>query len=283
MQTGLVRAAERERIELIVVDNKYQPKVAVKNAELLIRDGVDLVIEFQTDEAVAPAIASKYHEANIPLIAIDIPHPGATYFGANNYEAGLLAGRHLARWARRQWGGAVDEILLLELARAGLLPAARVRGVLAGIREVAPEAAGWHVVSIDGDGQFKTSLERVRRHLRESKAQHILVGAANDPSGLGAARAFLEAGRGDHCAIVGQNAEPDARAELRQPRTPFIASVGYFPEKYGAGLIRLALEILGHRPVPPAVFVKHQVVTRDNVDHFYPNDALMGVDMYAGF
>ena len=104
----------------------------MKNAELLIRDGVDLVIEFQTDEAVAPAIASKYHEANIPLIAIDIPHPGATYFGANNYEAGLLAGRHLARWARRQWGGAVDEILLLELARAGLLPAARVRGVLAG-------------------------------------------------------------------------------------------------------------------------------------------------------
>ena len=139
------------------------------------------------------------------------------------------------------------------------------------------------MVSIDGDGQFKTSLERVRRHLRESKAQHILVGAANDPSGLGAARAFLEAGRGDHCAIVGQNAEPDARAELRQPRTPFIASVGYFPERYGAGLIRLALEILGHRPVPPAVFVKHQVVTRDNVDHFYPNDALMGVDTYAGF
>ena len=283
VQTGLVRAAERERIELIVVDNKYQPKVAVKNAELLIRDGVDLVIEFQTDEAVAPAIASKYREANIPLIAIDIPHPGATYFGANNYEAGLLAGRHLARWARRKWSGAVDEILLLELARAGLLPAARVRGVLAGIREVAPEAAGWHVVSIDGDGQFKTSLERVRRHLRESKARHILVGAANDPSGLGAARAFLEAGRGDECAIVGQNAEPDARAELRQPRTPFIASVGYFPEKYGAGLIRLALEILGHRPVPPAVFVKHQVVTRDNVDHFYPNDALMGVDTYAGF
>src|SRR5688572_19253295 len=40
VQTGLVRAAERERIELIVVDNKYQPKVAVKNAELLIRDGV---------------------------------------------------------------------------------------------------------------------------------------------------------------------------------------------------------------------------------------------------
>jgi ribose transport system substrate-binding protein len=280
---SLMRAAERERVDIIVVDNRYQPKIALKNAELLIRDGVDLVIEFQTDEAAAPAIAAKYREANIPLIAIDIPHPGATYFGANNYEAGLLAGRHLARWARQRWNGRVDEILLLEIARAGSLPASRVKGVMAGIREVLHDAPGFPVVSIDADGQFKTALERVRRHLRGSKAERVLVGAANDSSALGAARAFQEAGRADTCAIAGQNAEPDARAELREPRTPLIASVGYFPEKYGDGLIRLALDILARRPVPPAVFVKHQIITRENVDHLYSNDALMGVETYARF
>ena len=283
VHAGLVRAAERERVELIVVDNRYQPKVAVRNAELLIRESVHLVIEFQTDEAVAPVIASKYLEANIPMIAIDIPHPGATYFGANNYEAGLLAGRYLAKWAKQQWNGRVDEILLVELARAGSLPRARVRGVAAGIREILHESANAPVVSIDGDGQFKTTLERVRKHLRTSKAQHVLVGAANDPSALGAARAFQEAGRATTCAIVGQNAEPDARAELRQPRTPLVASVGYFPEKYGDGLIRLALDILARRPVPPAMFVRHHLITLENVDHFYPNDALLGVETYAGF
>ena len=115
-------------VELIEVDNRYQPKIALRNAELLIREGVDLVIEFQTDESVAPAIAAKYHEAKIPLIAIDIPHPGSTYFGANNYEAGLLAGRYLGKWARQLWSGQADEILLVELARAGSLPASRVRG-----------------------------------------------------------------------------------------------------------------------------------------------------------
>lgn len=278
---GLLKAAERERVELLVVDNRYQPKVAVKNAELLIRDGVDLVIEFQTDESVAPAIAAKYHEAKIPLVAIDIPHPGATYFGANNYEAGLLAGRYLGKWARQAWNGHADEILLVSLARAGSLPAARIRGAVAGIREVIHEAANWPVVSIDGDGQFKTALERVRRHLRASDARRILVAAANDPSALGAARAFEEAGRASDCAIAGQNAEPDARAELRRAHTPLIASIGYFPEKYGDGLIRLALDILSRRVVPPAAFVKHQVITRDNVDHFYPNDVLMGAETYA--
>jgi ribose transport system substrate-binding protein len=280
---GLLRAAEREQVELIVVDNRYQPKIALRNAEQLIRAGIDLVIEFQTDEAIAPAIASRYHEAGVPMIAIDIPHPGATYFGANNYEAGLLAGRYLGKWARQHWHGQADELLLVEIARAGPLPRARVRGILAGVKETLRDLEPGHVVSIDGDGQFKTSLERVRRHLRASKAKHVLVGAANDPSALGAARAFQEAGRAATCAIAGQNAEPDARAELRAPRTPLVATVGYFPEKYGDGLIRLALDLLTRKAVPPAVFVRHQIVTLENVDHLYPNDALLGVEPPAPF
>src|SRR5947208_13274815 len=70
VREGLARAAEREQVELVVVDNRYQPKIALRNADHLIRERVDLVIEFQTDEGIAPAIASKYLQANIPFIAI---------------------------------------------------------------------------------------------------------------------------------------------------------------------------------------------------------------------
>ena len=277
VHSSLQRAAEREDVELIVVSNRYQPRVAVRNAEQLVRECVDLVIEFQTDEAAAPAIAAKYLEANVPLIAIDIPHPGATYFGANNYQAGLIAGRYLGQWARNHWNGQVDEILLLELARAGSLVHARMSGVLAGLKETLRDAVDSHpVVTLDGDGQFKTALEKVRKHLRGSKARHVLVGAANDASALGATRAFQEAGRVGTCAIVGQNAEPDARAELREPRTPLMASVGFFPERYGDGLIKLAFDILAHRQTPPALFIRHHLITKDNVDHFYANDVLLG-------
>jgi ribose transport system substrate-binding protein len=273
---GMMRAAQAEGIELIVVDNRYNPKVALRNADHLLREHVDLVIEFQTDEAVAPAIASKYLEANIPFIAIDIPHPGATYFGVNNYQAGLIGGRHLGRWARRHWEDQVDEILMIELARAGSLPQARVRGMLAGIHEMIRAAEQCPTFFIDGDGQFQTTLERVRKHLRESRAKRILVGAANDPSALGALRAFEEAGRAHECAVVGHNGEPEARAELRVLNTPLIGSVAYFPEKYGEGVIRLALDILAKKAVPPAVFIKHQLLTPENVDHLYSNDSLFG-------
>ena len=274
---SLQRAADRENVELIVLDNRYQPKVALRNAEHLVRERVDLVIEFQTDEAVAPAIASTYLEAGIPLIAIDVPHPGATYFGANNYQAGLLAGRYLGQWAKSHWHSRVEEVLLLELTRAGSLVRARMAGALAGLRESLREVVdACPVVSIDCDGQFKTALEKVRKHIRRSKARYVVVGAANDPSALGATRAFQEAGQAGTCAVVGHNAEPDARAELREPRTPLVASVAFFPERYGDGLIKLAFDILGHRPVPPALFTHHQLVTTANVDHLYPNDALLG-------
>ncbi len=277
VHSSLQRAAESANVELITVNNRYQPKVALRNAEHLIRENVELIIEFQTDEAVAPAIASRYLEADIPFIAVDIPHPGATYYGANNYQAGLLAGRHLGQWARRRWHGQVDEVLLLELARAGSLVHARMSGALTGLKETLREAIdSCQVVSLDADGQFKTALEKVRRHLRESRAEHVLVSAANDSSALGAARAFQEAGRAGTCAIVGLNAEPDARAELREPRTPLIASVTFFPERYGDGLIQLASDILGHRQTAPALFVRHQVITSENVDHYYPNDILLG-------
>jgi ribose transport system substrate-binding protein len=273
--SGLQRAAEREQIDLIVLDNRYQPRIAVRNAEQLVREQVDLAVEFQTDEAIAPAIAARYLDANIPFIAIDIPHPGGTYFGANNYQAGLLAGRYLGQWDKVQWNGRVQEVLLLELARAGSLVHARMSGVLAGLRETMREKIETcSVVSLDCDGQFKTSLEKVRRHLRQSKADYVLVGAANDPSALGAARAFQEAGRADTCAIVGQNAEPDARTEMRERRRPLVASVGFFPERYGDAIIKLAVDILAHRRTPPAVFTRHHIITPENVDHFYPNDSL---------
>jgi len=145
--------------------------------------------------------------------------------------------------------------------------------MLIGLHETVRNRA--HIFNMDGDGQFGKSLESVRRHLRGSKAKRILVGAATDPSALGALRAFQETGRTHECAIVGHNAEPEGRKELREPNTRLIGSVAYFPEKYGAQVMRLALDLLEKKPTPPAVFMRHQLVTAENVDHFYPNDNLI--------
>src|SRR5436305_1922347 len=275
---SLRRAAAAEGIELICLDNRYSAKIAQRNADLLVREKVDLAIEFQTNEEVAPIVAAKYREAGIPLIAIDIPHPGATYYGANNYEAGLIAGRYLGRWVKENWHSELDEIVLLELARAGSLPRMRLTGILVGLGSFLPDMKNCRIVRLDGDGELGPSFEAVRKHLRSSRARRQLVGAINDPSALGALRAFQEAGRSECCAVMGHNASPEGRAELRQPETRLLGSVAFFPERYGGDLIRVSLDILNRRPVPPAVFVEHKLITPGTVDHFYPNDSLTQTD-----
>src|SRR5205823_14617626 len=76
-------------------------------------------------------------------------------------------------------------------------------------------------------------------------------------------------------APLWDNASPEGRAELREPNTRLVGSVAFFPERYGTDLIKVSLDILNKRPVPPAVFVEHKLVTPTTVEHYYPNDSLM--------
>ncbi|MEZ5362568.1 MAG: substrate-binding domain-containing protein [Bryobacterales bacterium] len=270
---GLRRTAEARRIRLIELDNRWNANAAVRNAQELIRQKVDLAIEFQTFANVAPQVASRFHEAGIPLVAIDIPHPGATYFGADNYRAGMIAGRALGRWAKDEWDGRVERVVLLEIRAAGAMVDARLEGVLAGIREVLPELPSSAVERPDSGGEFQGGLSAMRRSLR--RMGRVLVGAGNDPAALGALQAITEARAGDRAVVASQGASAEGRRELRRSGSRLIGSVGYFPERYGEQLLDLAEKILEGRAAPPAVFVRHELITKKNVDEYYANDALL--------
>ncbi len=278
MTQSLEQAAAKENVELLVLDNKYSAATALRNVDVFISQKVDLAIDFQIDESIAPTISSKFHEAGIPFIALGTPHPGATYYGIDNYHAGLCGGRYLGEWARKNIDGPVEEILLLDLSRIGALPRSRLAGVLQGIQEVLPAASTARVTRLEGDGLYGPSLEAVRKYLRVTPSRITLIGAINDPSAVGALRAFEEAGRAKRCAVLGHDASPAGRAELRRPNSRLIASVAFFAEKYGPAVLALALDMMEGRRVPPAIFAKHHLITRDNVNRYYPNDTLLSPD-----
>ncbi|MBI5280673.1 MAG: substrate-binding domain-containing protein [Candidatus Solibacter usitatus] len=272
---SLRRAAEENGIDLIQLDNRGSATAALRNSERLVRERVDVAIVFQKHERIAWEISSKFLDAGIPLIAVEIPHPGAIYYGGNNFEAGRLCGRALGQRAQQAWSGQVDELLLLEWPVAGPLPHSSLTGVAKGVREILPGIDEKQITHLDGKGEFGGTLEIVRRHLRHSRLKRFLVGGINDHSALGALRAFEESGRLKDCLVGGQNADPEARMEMRRPGTRLIATVGFFPEKYGDGLVRLALDIIHRRHFAPSVLVKHALITPQNVDTIYPNDVLL--------
>lgn len=273
---SMVVAANAANIDLLVLNNGFSPRVALQNAERFVAEQVDLVVDSQINVAVAAQIAAKFSDARIPFIALDIPHPGAIYFGADNYKAGRMAGRHLAKWAVMHWKNGPEQVLLLGVDAAGPLLNARLTGVLDGIHEISQHGYKIPIHHYDTKGgQFEATLDIVRKHLRRKRPGYSLIGAVNDSTALAALQAFREAGLERSCAVAGQDGSLEAREEMRRPSTRLVCSVAYFPETYGARIIQLALDVLKHKPVAPALFVQHELITPQNVDKIYPNDSWM--------
>ena len=261
---SLKEAASQLGVDLLVLDNRYDAQTALLNAEEFVRNRVDLVIEFQVEQEIAPMIADKIAGAGIPLIAIDIPHPHATYFGVDNYRIGFEAGECLATYALSNWAGEVDWILGLDLPEAGNLVQSRMTGAFEGVKAHIPQLPVETFVRIDGRGVRDVSQTVVSDFLkRHPKDKHILIAAATDTSALGALDAIREQKREKNVVIVGQDCIPEALEEIKSAKSPLIGSVSHETSSYGPSLMHLGLALLRGQTVPPYNYVAHKMVTRD--------------------
>jgi len=172
-------AAAASGVELLMLDNKYDPAVAVQNAEEFVAKRVDLVLEFQVEEAAAPRVAHIFKKADIPLVAIDVPHPNATYFGVDNFEVGYEAASILGQYALRKWKGKVDRVVGVGFSEAGSFVQNRIAGAFDGIGERFKELTPDRFVRIEGRGMREASKKAMNDYLRGRKpGEHTLVAAA---------------------------------------------------------------------------------------------------------
>ena len=270
---SLRNAAAQSSVDLLVVDNNEQDaEGSLRNAQLLVDAHVDLVIMFQPVEWIGHTMADRFLHAAIPFITVEIPLQGGVYFGANNYRAGRLAGQTLGRFADENWKGRYDGVVLVESSLASTNVPARLAGVLVGIGETLGTVAETLVTHLDGRSHLDSSRDAMSAFLaRSRKGQKLLIACFNDPAAIGTLHAVRAAGREKDAGvvIVGQNATQESREEIRNPRSHFVASIAYFPERYGDKLLRLATSMLNREPVPPAVYIEHVVIDSRNVEKFY--------------
>jgi len=263
---SVIAAAAASGVELLMLDNRYDPVVAIQNAEEFVAKRVDLAIEFQTEEAVAPRVAHIFKRADIPMVAIDVPHPNATYFGVDNFEVGFEAGSLLAQHALRKWKSNVDWVLGVGFAEAGSFVQNRITGAFDGIRDRLKDIPAGRFIEIEGRGMRQPSLSAAAAFLRDRrKGEHILVAAATDSSALGVLEAARQAGREADFAIVGQDCIPEVLDEMRSGASAIIGSISHEVETYGPRLIQLGIALLRGYTVPPYNYVRHKTVTPETL------------------
>ena len=268
-------AAAAAGVELIVLDNKYDADVAIQNAEELVAKRVDIVLEFQVEEAVAPRIAHLFKRAEIPLIAIDVPHPNATYFGVDNFEAGYEVGAILARAAQTRWKGKVDRVVGVGFSEAGSFVQSRISGAFDGMRARLPEIPNASYVQIDGRGMREASRQAMLKLLEDHKpGDRILVAAATDLSALGVLDAVRELGCEGDVAIAGQDCIPEVVEEMGRASSPIAGTISHDVETYGPRLIQLGIALLRGNIVPPYNYVRHRAVTPESLKEEQPASGL---------
>jgi ribose transport system substrate-binding protein len=200
------------------------------------------------------------------MVAIDVPHPNATYFGVDNFEVGYEAASILAQYAQRQWRGKVDRVVGVGFRGAGSFVQNRIAGAFDGIRDRFKDLTPDQFVQIEGKGMREASHRAMNEYLRVRRpGEHTLVAAANDTSALGVLDAVRKAGQEANFAIVGQDCIPEILEEMRRGSSAIVGSISHEPETYGPRLIQLGISILRGYTVPPYNYAHHRVVTPDTL------------------
>jgi ribose transport system substrate-binding protein len=272
VRRGLELAVQQvDNIELIMADNQLNPEIALTVADNLIDQQVDLLIEYQIDENTGNLIASKFNAVNTPIISIDIPMVGATFFGVDNYNTGLIAGKALGKAIEAEWNKEFDFLIVLEHPRAGNLPAMRIKGQIDGLQQVIGYTPPERIIRLDSGNTTQISergmvsmLQQIGTHKR------FAVVCFNDDAAIGALQAARQLKCEDNILIVGQGCDRLLQIELRNPNTRVVGSTAFRPEAYGAGLLELAQHILAGESVPPAIYVDHIFVNAQNIEQYYP-------------
>ncbi|MDR0448264.1 MAG: sugar ABC transporter substrate-binding protein [Treponema sp.] len=272
VRRGFEEECAKRGWKIVTMDNKLDGTVSIANANNVVSLGVDLFVEFNPDSTVGEAIMNIMNAAGIPTIAIDIPLPGAPYFGANNFKAGEVGGVTLAEIGMKEFGADIDSLVIISRPDGGELIIERQDGIIAGVKTLYPGLPDNKIVILDGRGDVLPSQEAFTSFLSANPgARRILVGAVNDQCAQGALAAAEIANRQDHILIISQGCDTSALDNLYlHGKNAWRGSVSYAPENYGKYAMPTVELMLKKESFPMFTYVEHFTVTIDNVNQIYP-------------
>lgn len=283
---GIAAAAEAANIELRRYDNNFDGETALRNAQLMVQDQPDLILEYNGVEGIGPALQRVFDTAGIPFIAINVPVPGGYWFNLVNRDLGSDTARVVVPLAQaRGWSAADTTIIIVQGSEAGDEVNDCVRyfyitaAELMGMPVVAPTditalttTISENGIQVDGRAVLETSYQAVKNVLQTLPAdRNILLYSINDDSTIGAWRAVQEAGRGENTLVAGLGGSIAALQELRT-NPSWVAEGSIFIGEWGPYLIAMAIAILEGVEPPELTKAPQVVVTRETVDTFYDAD-----------
>jgi ribose transport system substrate-binding protein len=262
--------AEKAGVELAFCDSELDAAKALSCAQNLKVQEVQAVLNFQLYEDSSPEVCAAY--GGLPTIAIDIHQAPCevAFMGADNHEAGRLAGAYVGEALKAENDCDYTAVVTLDTKGAGSTTEARVNGMIDGFEEACGPIDDATFRSLDVGGTTDAAVTKFGDQLSALEPGGIIVVLSlNDDMSLGAFAAARTAGRAEELRLAGQGADPTSWKEIAcNPQ--WLADTAYFPERYGEILIPAVVDLLEGETIEENLFTKHEVVTKDNVRTLYP-------------
>lgn len=274
--TNSIRSeAKKANVELSECDSDFDAEKALACARTLSSQQLKSMINWQFYPDSAAQICEAY--GNLPTVAIDTPEKPCqkVFVGADNRQAGLVAGKGLGDFASSKFACKYDAYVSLDFPTIAEVNAARAGGSKEGFENVCGPIPADKYFSIDTFNGGPDQNENSRRQVTDllttlPDAKTILIIAPNsDGSALAALGAAEVAGRKDQVWIVAHGADPSSRDVIRN-EPQWVGDVAYFPEKYGELVIPVAVSLAKGESVPEQSLVTHLFIDRTNIDQYYP-------------
>lgn len=269
--------AKKLNVKLVECDSNFLSEKALECAKSLSAANPKAMINWQFDPTVSAKVCEGYK--NLPTVTIDTPNDPCSkvFVGADNYAAGLLAGKVLGNWTKKNRKCKYDLFLAIELPTLADINKKRAGGTREGFEKVCGKIPSAKYKMIDKSQGGSDALENIRRQTVDTltanpQARAILASAPySDADGITLTKAVDTAGRGTSLkAVVNHGAEDVGHQYIRKD-SRWVGSVGYFPERYGALALPAAIKLAKGQTVPKEILMKHLMVKKSNINKIYPN------------
>ena len=258
--------ADRLGVNLLFCDTAGDPEQALRCAQSFAVREIQGLLTFQPFQEISPELCAVL-PAGIPVIAVDTAQPPCqlSFVGANSRYAGYLGGIALGEYFKDNFDCDYTAYISLESS----VPVDATRDRMDGYRDGFKESC--RIVNeqvLEGADRTDSALQQLSELLPELPGDRIAVVAPNEESIIGAITAARELGREGDLYYSGQGTDPSIWCHVRNDPN-YIASVAYYPERYGTIAIPAIIDAIHGRTIASHLFTPHRTINSENIGEFY--------------
>jgi ribose transport system substrate-binding protein len=285
---GMVAGAPTAGVTVRRYDNKLDGATALANADLMIADHPDVIVDWNAVANVGAALGQKFANAKIPCLAANQPIPGCAQFNLSNMKMGVDAANVVVPAAiAKGWTSADTTIMMVVASPNGVEVNNGPRyfyitaqSLMPGYPLLTPDQLNPRTTVIGNKQgiQFEclSTIEGAYNNAKNilptiPASKHIMLYGSDSDCAEGPLRAMTEAGRQSNVLTCGLGPTPDG-LNLTRTNSSWLCEGSAFLDVWAEFLIAEAVAIKKGIKVPALSPCPQLMLTKQNIDTYYTSD-----------